>query len=340
MHLENLTRALAKEPKFRTKQAWQAIFVDLIADWQENTTLPPALRAQLNAECPLALQAELFGSKNSESLKILLELRDGEKVESVLLKHADGRRTVCVSSQVGCPLGCKFCATGSLGFKRDLSSEEIVSQVLFFARYLKKNENEHQWVTNVVFMGMGEPMLNYENVLRAVRILNAPEGLNIGARRISISTSGIYEGIERLAEETIQVNLAVSLHAPDDELRAQLMPIDRRYPLSGLMKAVAAYARKVNREVMFEYMLIKDVNDGIEQARELAQLMQSRLYVVNLIRYNPTGSFQPSGAAAIARFRRILEESGVNVTQRYAFGQDIDAACGQLAGRSKGDHCR
>lgn len=334
MDLDRLEECLAEQPKFRLKQAYQAIFVDLIDDWTKNTTLPPALRQKLNQECPLELKVELFGSGTSESLKILMELADGEKVESVLLKHADGRRTVCVSAQSGCPLGCKFCATGSMGFRRDLGASEILEQVLFFDRYLK-DEGGRGRVTNVVFMGMGEPLLNYDNVMKAVRILNSKDAFNIGARRISISTSGIIEGIEKLEKEDLQINLAISLHAPTDELRSELMPINRRYPLTQLMRSVGKFARRKQREVMFEYLLIRGVNDREEDAISLAELMQDGLYMVNLIRYNPTGAFQPSDSAAIKRFKDILKDRGVNVTQRYSFGQDINAACGQLANKNK-----
>lgn len=330
-----MDKALAAEPKFRRRQAWQAIFTDLIADWRDNTTLPPALRERLNRECPLDLKVEVFGSEKTESVKILLELADGEKIESVLMRHADGRRTVCVSAQAGCPLGCKFCATGTYGFRRNLSADEIVMQVLFFERYLHKNESGRNRVSNVVFMGMGEPLLNYDAVLAAIRVCNDPLAFNIGARRISVSTSGILEGIERLQQEELQVNLAISLHAPADELRSRLMPVNRKYPLTKLMPAVEKYARVKQREVMFEYLLIKDVNDREEDALQLAELMRNDLFVVNLIRYNPTGIFEPSSAGSITRFRDILAGRGVRVTQRYSFGQDINAACGQLANRNR-----
>jgi 23S rRNA (adenine2503-C2)-methyltransferase len=333
MELKKLEEVLKGQLGFRLKQCYQAVFTDLIDDWKKNTTLPSALRERLNEECPLELKAVVFGSKKSESLKILLELGDGEKIESVLLKHGDGRRTVCVSAQVGCPLGCKFCATGTMGFKRNLSADEIIAQVLFFARHLK-GEDEGR-VTNVVFMGMGEPFLNYDNVLEAVHILNDENAFNIGARRISISTAGITPGIERLQKENLQVNLAISLHSAIDEKRSELMPINKRYPLNEVMEAAMRFARAKKREVMFEYLLIKEVNDSEADALALAKLMHSGLFVVNLIRYNPTGIFKPSDSAAIARFKKILSDKGINVTQRYSFGQDINAACGQLANKNK-----
>lgn len=190
-------------------------------------------------------------------------------------------------------------------------------------------------MTNVVFMGMGEPFLNYDSVMEAVRILNAKDALGIGARRISISTSGIIPGIERLMKEDLQVNLAISLHSADDGKRSELMPVNRRYPLAAVMEAAARFARAKKREVMLEYLLIQSVNDGEEDALVLVRLMRGGLFVVNLIRYNPTGIFKPSDSAAIARFKKILLQNGINATQRYSFGQDINAACGQLANKNK-----
>lgn len=332
MNLNNLKNVLVGQPKFRFGQAYKAIYQDLISDWNENTTLPLNLREQLNQECSLEIKAELFGSDKSETQKALLTLDDDSKIETVLMRHEDGRRTVCVSSQVGCSLGCAFCATGKLGFKRNLTVNEIISQVLFFARILKK---ENARVSNVVFMGMGEPFLNYENVMTAVRLLNDKDTFNIGARHISISTSGVIDGINKFMKEDLQINLAISLHAPNDKLRAQLMPIDRKYPLPRLMGAIEKYVELKSRQVMFEYLLIDGINDGDDHARELVVLMKNPLYTVNLIRYNPTGSFQPSTAARIKKFKNILLREGIKVTQRYSFGQDIAAACGQLAAQKR-----
>ena len=206
---------------------------------------------------------------------------------------------------------------------------------MFFARFLKKSFDAAQGkVTNIVFMGMGEPFLNYENVLKAIRILNDKEGFNLGSRHFSISTVGITEGIEKLVKENFQVNLAVSLHAPDDELREKIMPINKKYPLVDILEAVRGYIKKTKRRVMFEYVMIKDVNDSDEQAEKLAELLGGiPLSFVNLISYNPTGIFKPSLPERLKRFKEILEKEGIPVTQRYRFGQDIKAACGQLAGR-------
>lgn len=294
--------------------------------------MPLGLREKLKENCPLEITAELFPSAKGGTIKARLVLRDRLKIESVLLRHKDDRNTVCVSSQVGCPLGCQFCITGTLGFKRNLESLEIVEQVLFFARLLKKPFGTAQGkVTNVVFMGMGEPFLNYDNVIGAIKILNDKDGFNLGARHFSISTVGIIEGIEKLAKENLQINLAVSLHAPEDRLREKIMPINKKYPLAKILAAVRNYIKETNRRVMFEYIMIKDMNDSDEQAKELAELLKNiPLSFVNLISYNPTGIFRPSEPVTIKKFKEILEKNGISVTQRYRFGDDIRAACGQL----------
>ncbi|MFH1947571.1 MAG: 23S rRNA (adenine(2503)-C(2))-methyltransferase RlmN [Candidatus Magasanikbacteria bacterium] len=335
MNLETLKIILADQPKFRFKQAWKAVFVDLIGNWNDNTTLPKDLREALNEECPLEIDAEILGSEKSESIKALITLEDKQKIETVLLRHKDGRNTICLSSQVGCALGCLFCATGKMGFKRDLTVDEIISQVLLFSRYLKEKGSERK-ITNVVFMGMGEPFLNYDNVMEAIKILNDEESFNIGARHISVSTAGIVDGINKLANEKMQINLAISLHASNDKLRSELMPIARKYSIEQLMDAIENYVEKRNRQVMFEYLLIDGINDSEYHARELSRLMKNPLYVVNLIRYNPTGGkFKPATATSIRKFKNILLREGIKVTERHEFGQDIKAACGQLAGRSK-----
>jgi 23S rRNA (adenine2503-C2)-methyltransferase len=242
------------------------------------------------------------------------------------MKHNDDRFTVCVSSQVGCPLACSFCATGTMGLKRNLDSFEIITQVLLFSRYLKDKK-----ITNVVFMGMGEPFLNYDNVMKAIHILNDSEYFNIGSRKISISTAGIVEGIERFALEDLQVNLSISLHAPNNQLRNELMPINKKYSLEKVLISVDEYILKTKRKVMFEYLMIKGVNDSLSCAKELAKLMKKPLYMVNLIVYNPTGRFVPSDSRTIKKFKEYLEKEGIFTTQRYEFGRGINAACGQLA---------
>ncbi len=316
-----------KEPRYRLGQAKKALFQDLIQNWQEATALPLKLREELNKKYPIEISAEIFVSKDGDTVKALFILKDNLKIEAVLMRHKDKRNTVCVSSQVGCPLDCVFCATGKLGFKRNLDAGEIVGQVLFFARYLKEFKEK---ITNVVFMGMGEPFLNYDNVLGAIKVLNDKEGFSLGARHFSISTAGIVEGIEKLAEEELQINLAISLHAADDKLRSKLMPINKKYPIKEVLNAVDDYIKKTRRRVMFEYIMIKDLNDSDGQAKTLANLMRKPLYFVNLISYNFTGIFKPSMSVRIKKFKEILEREGVAVTQRYRFGEDVDAACGQL----------
>lgn len=332
MDLSNLEKILEMEPKYRLKQAKSAVFQELIDDWTKTSSLPLRLREKLNEACPLSIEAEIIVSKSKDAVKTRLTLKDGLKIESVLMRHSDGRNTVCVSSQVGCPLACEFCATGKMGFKRNLEPMEIAEQVLFFARYLKK---ENKRVTNVVFMGMGEPFLNYENAIKAIRIINGKDGLNIGARNISISTIGIIEGIKKLSQEKLQVNLAVSLHAPNNKLRDKIMPINKKYPIEVILKAVDDYIKKTKRQVMFEYLLIKGVNDSDACAIELAKLIKKPLYFLNLILYNPTGVFQPSSLERVKKFKSALKKEGVKFSQRYEFGQDIQAACGQFAANQK-----
>lgn len=332
MNLDKLEKILASELAFRLKQAREAVFSKLIEDWSEATNLPAALREKLNKECPLRIDFKKFISDDGGTVKFLITLNDGYKIESVLMRHED-RNTVCVSSEIGCPLGCAFCATGSMGFKRNLKSTEIVEQVLCSARFLKK---ENQKVDSVVFMGMGEPFLNYENVMVAIKIMNDQSGFGIGARHISISTAGVVEGIRKLAKESMQINLAISLHAPNDKLRNEIMPVGKKYGIKKIMAAVGEYLEATGRKVMFEYLMIKNFNDKPEYAKELAVLLGQlprNLYFVNLILYNPTGVFESSKKEAVEKFKEILRRAGVSVTERYRFGRGVKGACGQLAGK-------
>jgi len=340
MNLNNLSTILAAEPKFRYTQINQALFKDFISSWEEASSLPKVLREKLILECPLDIKAEILKSVNGpKSSKALITLVDGELVETVLIrqhgKDHEGRNTICVSTQVGCPLACAFCATGQNGFSRNLSAEEIIEQLVFWGRYLVK-EGKEEKIDNVVFMGMGEPFLNYEQFMKAVKFFNNSETLNIGARRMSVSTAGLVEGIKRLAGEKIQINLAISLHAPNDSLRRELMPIASKYSLHDIFKAVDNYIVKTGRRVMFEYLMIKNVNDHDQEARELADKMKKPLYLVNLIPYNATGRFRPSDRVRVEAFKKILEDNNVPATIRLSFGSDISAACGQLSGQKKG----
>lgn len=349
MKIKNLSQVLEGQPKYRYAQINKFLFQDYISDWDEASSLPKKLREELSATCPLEIKAEVFAAEGRQKTqRALVYLEDGESVETVLIrqkadknKDADYdksedqadkrgyRNTVCVSSQIGCPLGCAFCATGQLGFLRNLSAAEIVEQVVFWQRLLKV-ENVQEKVDNIVFMGMGEPFLNYPEFIKAVKFLNNPETLNIGARRISVSTAGLTEGIKKLAGEKLQINLAISLHAATDSLRQKLMPIAKKYALTDIFKSVDDYIKKTGRRVMFEYLMIKGINDSQKDAENLALLMHKPLYLLNLIPYNDTGRFQTSSRETINDFKNILEKAGVSVTVRLSFGSDIAAACGQL----------
>ncbi len=330
MRYSGLKDILASFPPYRLQQAEEAIFQNLLSDWEEATNIPRSLRVKLNRECPLTINARIREEADRNTIKSAITLADGAVIETVLLRHRAGRDTVCLSTQAGCALACRFCVTGQSGLRRDLTAEEMVEQVIFFARLLKE---EGRRVSNVVFMGMGEPFLNYEETLQAAHIIN--RRLGIGARRISISTAGIPAGIRRLAEEDFQVNLALSLHAPREELRSRLMPVNRRHPLKAVMEAVADYLDRTGRRVMIEYLLLDGVNDTPRDARETARLLKKslrRLFWVNLISYNPGGDFRPSPPDKVQAFQKILEEEGITVVCRYRFGREIQAACGQLAG--------
>ncbi|HOX30051.1 MAG TPA: 23S rRNA (adenine(2503)-C(2))-methyltransferase RlmN [Candidatus Paceibacterota bacterium] len=332
MDINLLKEALKGEPAYRFKQAKDLVFKQLIEDWSVAQGLPAGLREKLKKEIPLAIAAEAVSSESKDADKAVIVLADGVRIETVLMRHKDGRNTVCVSSQAGCPMGCVFCATGKSGFKRNLTVSEIVLQLLFFARRLKIT-NER--IDNVVFMGMGEPFLNYDAVMEAVRLINSKSGFNIGARHISISTVGVVEGIEKLAKEPIQVNLAISLHASNDALRSRIVSANNKYPIGDILWAVYAYAKKTNRRVMFEYIMIDGVNDSDDDARALAALIKKRfslkLAFINLITYNPTGEFKPSSRERVRKFKEIIDRENVETTERHRFGREIKAACGQLA---------
>ncbi len=327
MDFFQLEKILQDCPPFRVRQAKEAVFKNLISDWSEATNLGKDLQERLTRVSPLGLEGKTEVSEDKKTVKAVLFLKDGEKVETVLMRHKQ-RNTVCVSTQVGCSLACDFCLTGRSGWVRDLEAGEIVAQILFLARFLKLKKER---VSNVVFMGMGEPFLNYSETIKAVRMINQEMG--IGSRKISISTVGIVEGIKNLIKEPEQVNLAVSLHAPDSSLRSQLMPINEKYPLEKLLAAVKSYIEKTNRKVMIEYLMLKSINDSPERAEQLAKLLTSQLpplFVVNLISYNSTRRYQASSLEKILRFRKVLERYNLEVVQRYKFGRDIKGACGQL----------
>jgi 23S rRNA (adenine2503-C2)-methyltransferase len=325
------------EKPFRLKQIHQALYKDLVESIDEMTTISAPLREELKKEFffnslePSSVQKSLKDS----TVKVAFRTRDGLYLESVLMSHLKGRKTVCVSSQVGCAMACTFCATGKLGLFRNLHFYEIVDQLLFFDRMLKK---ETERVDNLVFMGMGEPMLNYENVIKAIRIINDPKKLEKGARHLTISTCGIVPGIEKLIQEKIQVKLAISLHAPNDKLRNEIMPVNKGYPLEKLMDTLDKFTDLTNKRVMYEYVMLSDVNDKPVLAHELGQLLKGRLAHVNLIPWNPIGgdsTYKRSKLTDMKHFQEILSRYGVTATIRASLGDDIAAACGQLAKNSK-----
>ncbi len=335
MNLEKINQILESYPPFRRKQVYDAIFHRLISDWSEISNLSKELLEMLKKECPLEIKAKIFQTKDKKTIKAAIKLSDDKEIETVLMRHKDNRNTVCVSCQVGCALDCAFCSTGQQGFCRNLSAEEIILQALFFTRLLKK---EGKRITNVVFMGMGEPFLNYDNVMKTITWLKDKNKFNIGSRQISVSTSGIIDGIKKFADEPLQVNLAFSLHAADNDLRQSLMPVNISNKLNDVLDELAKYIKKTNRRVMIEYLMLKGINDSEKNVYDLAALLKKklhRLFFVNLITYNPTKKFQPSSQKEINAFKNILEKEGIEVVQRYRFGADIKAACGQLASNKK-----
>jgi len=323
-----------KIPKYRIKQLENAVFKQSITSFDQITTFPKNLRDELSSKFSLTSLSFVNIKESKDSSKFLLKTKDEKFIEVVLMKHLDGRRTGCVSSQVFCPLNCKFCATGANKFKRSLSCDEIVEQVLFVNQHLKDSNEK---VTNVVFMGMGEPFLNYENVVCAIEILNNENYLNIGARHITISTIGIIPRIHDFARLGLQVRLAISLHAPNDNLRNELMPINKKYPLSKLLETTDEFSKITNKRVSFEYVLIKDVNDSVSCAKELALLMKNRLAHVNLLVYNPHEfcDFEKPDKSVVLRFKKILKKNRIECSIRKSLGDDISGACGQLSGKRK-----
>jgi 23S rRNA (adenine2503-C2)-methyltransferase len=339
------------EPRFRADQIWHWLYRSLAGDFDSMTNLPARLRERLVAETDLELLTPLTTEESltGETRKVLFELRDGTTIESVLMDYYD-RTTVCISTQAGCGMGCTFCATGQGGLVRNLTAGEVVAQVIYFARTLREEQIERanqageqaelpaHPVSNIVLMGMGESLANYDATWQAIETLADDRGYNLGARHITLSTVGLVPGIRRLAGEGLPINLAVSLHAPDDELRSRLVPVNRRYPIAELMSAVRDYIDATGRRVTFEYALIAGVNDSVEQARALARLLDGLLAHVNLIPLNPTpGSvLEPSPREQVEAFSRVLHEAGIPTTVRMRRGIDIEAGCGQLRRRYSG----
>ena len=326
MDVELLERSLAGrgEPTFRARQVWEWAARGA-SSYDEMTNVPAALRDWLAREVPLStLTLEREARALDETEKALFRTHDGRPVEAVLMRYRDGRRSLCLSSQSGCPLTCTFCATGGMRFGRNLTASEIVDQALHFRR--------SEPLDHAVFMGMGEPLMNLDSVLDACERLPA---VGISHRRTAISTVGWLPGIERLSEDGPPVRLALSLHAADDALRSELMPVNERYPLADVLEACRRWSARRRRPVFVEYLMLDGVNDRYEQAIALAAVLEPRqAFKVNLIPYNPTdAAFRGSSRAATAAFRDALEERGLRATVRLTRGRDIDAACGQLAAR-------
>ena len=340
------------EPAFRARQLWRALYKDAASSFDDMTTLARSLRSELSGRFTIDPLTPVLSldSKDRSTTKTLFRLHDGELIETVLMRyerdeHRRPRRTACISTQAGCALGCTFCATGQQGFSRQLSAGEIVAQALHMVRVARAEDavkassgTEADWpvpISNVVFMGMGEPLANYDNTLEAVRRLNDPQGVGIGARHMTISTVGLVPQILKLAREPYQINLAVSLHAPDDETRSETMPVNRRYPIARLLDACKKYVERTNRRVFFEYVLLEGQNDSVKHARKLGKLLEGMLCHVNLIPVNPTtdGPYARPSARSAAAFRAALLKFGVLSTVRMEKGIDINAGCGQLRDR-------
>jgi 23S rRNA (adenine2503-C2)-methyltransferase len=324
---------------YRAGQVLEWVFHHPVDSFAAMQTLPPALRTGLEEAftCRTVRVAASRAADDGETVKYLFRLHDGQTIETVAMHYPAAaahqeRTTLCLSSQVGCPIGCAFCATGLSGFDRNLEAAEIVDQVLAAAQLLAAR----RWrPTHLVFMGMGEPLNNYAAVLTAVRVLTRPDGLHLSPRRITISTIGLVPGLERLAGEGLPLGLAISLHAPNDMLRSRLIPVNRKYPLEVVLPAAQAYSRRTGRRVTYEYVVLAGVNDSAEQAAELARVLPRRLAHLNLIPMNPVqgAPFQPPAEARLGDFVRRLRAAGVLVTLRATRGLDIDAACGQLRAR-------
>ena len=351
--LENMLNGWG-EPAYRAKQVWQGLYQQLYNSPGQFTNLPKSLREKLDENVvftPFKVNTYL-DSFDGSTRKTLFELPDKNLVEAVLMRYGDpadnpqitapapnsgnlrgakNRRTLCISTQAGCAMGCVFCATGQMGFKRHLTSGEIVAQVLYYARILK---DENESVTNIVFMGMGEPFHNYDNTMAAIDLLNDKDGYNFGARRFTISTVGLVPQIRRFADEKRQVNLAISLHEVDDDKRLAIMPVNKRYNVDDVIDACKYYVVQTNRRVTFEWALINGINDSPEVANKLAKRLKGLMCHVNAIPLNPTAGYsgQATDRQRAIQFKETLEQAGVPCTIRMRRGIDIAAGCGQLAG--------
>ena len=343
--LENEITAFG-QPAYRARQITARVYRNLAWSWDELVEVPRTLRDYLSGRYPLhGIKPVTAQTAADGTVKTLFRLTDGRTIEAAMMLYrrtsGTGKRgTVCVSTQVGCGIGCPFCSTGQGGFERNLSSGEIVDHVLHFARLLRDDygaaeKESDNILTNIVFMGMGEPLANYEELMKAVRVLNNPEGMNIGARSMTISTAGVVPGIRKLAEEKLQLGLAVSLHAGTDAVRNRLVPLNRKYPVAEVIDACRHYFALTGRRVSYEYVLFKGINDSLSEARHLGALLKGQNCHVNLIPANDTGrdGFQAPPHGEVLAFMTELKKSHITVTIRRSRGQDIDAGCGQLRSR-------
>jgi len=339
------------EPSYRAKQVWEGLYQHFYDSPDQFTNLPISLRTKLAENLNFSpLKPKIIqDSSDKQTQKTVFELQDGQVIETVLMRYDPntyidhGRKTLCISTQAGCAMGCVFCATGQQGFQRHLSSGEIVAQVMYYARLLCKSDCQsdlHEVVTNIVFMGMGEPFHNYENTMAAIDRLNDPDGYNFGARRFTISTVGLVPQIKRFADEKRQVNLAISLHAVDDAARLAMMPVNKRYKITEVIDACRYYVDQTGRKVVFEWALIQGVNDTPEVATKLASLLRGLICHVNTIPLNPTAGYggQAASRDRAQQFKATLEQFGITCTIRMRRGIDIQAGCGQLAGSVLFDH--
>ena len=326
--LKELKEELTKigEKPFRAEQIFKWLYQEKVKEFSEMTNLSLELRKKLEENYTICNYKILRKQESKDgTIKYLFDVLDGNAIETVLMSYHHGY-SICVSSQIGCKMGCKFCASTGINFVRDLTSGEIVEQILAV------EQDTGVRISNVVFMGIGEPLNNYDNVINAIKIINNPKGLNIGARHISISTSGLVPRIYKLAEENIQCTLSISLHATNDEKRSSMMPINNAFNITELMEACKYYIEKTHRRISFEYALAKDNNDNLEDAKELVKLLKGMLCHVNLIPINKieNGQYTKSSNENIMKFRDYLNDHGIVATIRRELGSDIDAACGQL----------
>ncbi len=324
--LENFIESIG-EKKYRAKQIFLSLYKDRVTSYDDMTTLKKEFRDSLKEKLEFP-SIELINRQVSSDTteKFLFKLNDGNLIETVLMPHDYGY-SLCVSSQVGCPMACSFCASGAYGFKRNLLTYEMVLQIINVEKISEKK------ISSVVIMGIGEPFLNYDNVIKFIRIINNDNGIAIGARHITLSTSGIIPRFKDFENEKFQVNLAISLHAPNNELRNKLMPVNKKYPLEDLIEAVKTYIDNTNRRVTIEYLLIDGINDTDTNAKELGKLLKGLNVYVNLIPYNETSNNDYKRSKRTNIFFDLLKKEGLNVTVRKEHGHDIDAACGQLRGK-------